>query len=174
MVRGCWIGSLTLVNIFLKEFGVILNKNFFFNLSFSDRLRDNFIKRFTHINLYNWIIDKGRFIISKRYKDSLLIHEFGSKSKWKLIGMMENILIENSKIRVISYRGINKWWTIYIYFYLHWTQNFLKWYKISKILFDDSYLRTWFWRSHLLTQMTKGTRILCVSTPSGRGRLNSY
>ncbi len=44
---------------------------------------------------------------------------------------------------------------------------------MSRILLVDSSRSTWLCRSHLLTQITRGTRMFWSSTPSGSGRDNS-
>ena len=168
--RSCWTRCLALVNILLKELWIFFNKDFFPNLPFNCRLRYYLTVRFANIYLDNRVIDKRWFIIAKGNKDGLFVNYFCSESKWKLISSMQNVFIEESEVRIISYWSVYQRSSIYVVKFLHCMLKFLKWYKINKILVVDSFLKTWLCRSHLLTHITKGTRMLWVRTPSGRGK----
>jgi len=49
---------LVLVDIFLKKFGILLNKNFLLGLLLDSGLRNNLVVRLTDIDLNNGIIDQ--------------------------------------------------------------------------------------------------------------------
>ena len=58
--------------------------------------------------------------------------------------------------------------------HVHFTQYFLRWYIMNKILLEDSSRKTDDWRSHLLTQIKNGSLMLLVRVSSGISCSVSY
>jgi hypothetical protein len=117
--------------------------------------------------------DEGGVVEAERDEDCLLIGDFRLEPEWHAVGAVEDVLVEDVEVAVVSDGSVYEGGAVCVAVGVHFKASDRRWYKITRILVLDYSRSTWDCRSHLFTQITSGMRIFCVSTPSGSGRASS-